>query len=40
MFWGLENNSLMYVINSNEGLIASDMFDIANQSSNILMIQR
>ena len=32
-FGGLENNSLMSVINNNAGVIASDMFDIANQSS-------
>ena len=32
-FGGLENNSLMPVINNNDGVIASDMFDIANQSS-------
>ena len=32
-FGGLENNSLMSVINNNDGVIASDMFDIANQSS-------
>ena len=34
MFWGLENNSLMSVINSTEGVIlASDMLDIVSQSS-------
>ena len=35
-FGGLESNSLMSVINNNDGVIASDMFDIANQSSYII----